>query len=82
MKWGVRNKTGTKMARNVYMHTCICERIENLIIVSFLIFQHVVKRSHSEACSLNKCTLPYFFYFVFIFYILESKQERLEKKKV
>ena len=46
----------------------------------FFIFKHVVKRSHSEACSLKKCTLPYI-YFAFIYLILTFgiKKERLEK---
>ena len=68
------------MARNVYMHTCICERIENLIIFSFLIFQHVVKRSHSEACSLNKCTLPYFLFCFHILYFGIKKGAARKKK--
>ena len=47
----------------------------------FLIFKHVVYRSHSEAFSLKKCTLP-FIHFVFICLILcyGIKKERLEKK--
>ena len=47
----------------------------------FLIFKHVVKRSHSEPCGLKKCTLPYI-YFAFICLILSFgiKKERLEKK--
>ena len=46
----------------------------------FLIFKHVVKRSHSEPCGLKKCTLPYI-YFAFICLILSFgiKKERLEK---
>ena len=45
------------------------------------IFKHVVKRSHSEACSLKKCTLSYI-HCVFICLILYFgiKKERLEKK--
>ena len=47
----------------------------------FLIFKHVVERSHSEPCSSKKCTLAYI-YFVFICLISSFgiKKERLEKK--
>ena len=47
----------------------------------FLIFKHVVHRSHSEVYSLKKCTLPYI-YFDFICLILSFgiQKERLEKK--
>ena len=53
---------------------------ESKIKLIFLIFKHVVKRSHSEACSLKKWTLPYI-YFVFICLILYFgiKKEWLEK---
>ena len=46
----------------------------------FLIFKHIVQRSHSEPCSSKKCTLPYI-YFVFICLILSFgiKKERLGK---
>ena len=55
--------------------------IELKIKSIFLIFKHVVKRSHSEPCSLKKCTLPYI-YFAFICLILSFriKKELLEKK--
>ena len=43
--------------------------------------KHGAQRSHSEACSLKKCTLPYI-YFVFKFLVLYFgiKKEWLEKK--
>ena len=43
--------------------------------------KHGVQRSHSEACSLKKCTLPYT-YFVFKCLVLYfgMKKEWLEKK--
>ena len=44
-------------------------------------FKHGVQRSHSQACSLKKCTLPYT-YFVFKCLVLYFgiKKEWLEKK--
>ena len=43
--------------------------------------KHGAQRSHSEACSLKKCTLPYI-YFVFKCLVLYCgiKKEWLEKK--
>ena len=45
-------------------------------IYFFLIFKHVVKRSHSEACCFKRYTLLYIYLFIFFyfFFILESKQ--------
>ena len=45
----------------------------------FLLFKHIVLRSHSKASSLKKCTL-YLFCFHMPYFIFWNKKERLEKK--
>ena len=57
----------------LFVQEGIYKRIENyFFFLIFLIFKHGVKGSHSEACSLKKCTLPYI-YFVFICFISNFK---------
>ena len=59
--------------------TCMFQRIKKKIISPNS--KHGAQWSHSEACSLKKCTLPYI-YFVFKCLVLYFgiKKERLEKK--
>ena len=59
--------------------TGMFQELKNKLIL--LNLKHVAQRSHSETCSLKKCTLPYI-YFVFKSLVLYFgiKKEWLEKK--
>ena len=57
---------------------CFKELKIKLILLNL---KHDAKRSHSEACSLKKCTLPYiYFAFKCLMLYFGIKKEWLEKK--